>query len=122
MKAVLLAPLLAACIGGPDRWFASVSRGDGSIGGVKGLDLPTEETRLEVGISGPLGAAAKHHHSREAHPVAIGAPVGGPAAGGLDIPWTELLFLLGGAAGLEGGRRGYQRVRRYRSKCKEPSA
>lgn len=55
---LLAAPLvvLASCQG-PDRWSTSVARGEGTAGSSK-VDFDTEETTLEIGISGPIGRPA----------------------------------------------------------------
>jgi len=101
--------LLASC-GTPDRWNAGVSRGQGDIEGhSEKLDFDTEETRFELGISGPLGFQEKR--TPPPMPAYTPAPAPAPSDGG--IPLEEILLILTGAGAWAG--QGYAR-QKYRQR------
>lgn len=120
MRAALLALALAACEA-PDRYFTSVSRGVGEIeGGGKTSGYDTEDTRLEIGVSGPLFTRPERVSRAPCvspPPAATLAPAPAPSSSG-EIPWTEIGLILGSVITWEGGRRGIpvavKRVKRDR--------
>lgn len=117
MRPLLIALLLTAC-GTPDRWNAGVSRGNGTATSNK-LDFDTDETRLELGVSGPLFDHPEPRR-REPPPCPVvepekSAPAPQPATVTTkpqgrdmsDLIGAALIFL-SGVAGGEGARRGHR--------------
>lgn len=120
MRAFLIALAALAACQGPDRWNMGVSRGDGTLDGHKG-DYELEDTRLEVGVSGPIFAVHERRAPEWGPPERCPPPTAAPAlaaatpADSSGLPWLELVLLAGGALGYKGGEIG---VRRYRSRKK----
>jgi hypothetical protein len=79
---------------GPDRWNSSISRGQGDASSSK-VDFDTEETRLEIGVSGPIGRAPTPTRPM---PAWTPAPVVEPAAPGTD--WVALTGAVVTAVGI----------------------
>lgn len=118
MRALALALLCSSCAA--DRWFGSVSRGDGEISGdAKGFDYDTEEYRVELGLSGPIGAQPRTERRAPPPPTPLPiekpAPTPQPAAPSPEsrIPWMEIVTYGAGVLTSEGARRG---VKHYKSR------
>lgn len=79
---------------GPDRWNSSISRGQGDASSPK-VDFDTEETRLEIGVSGPIGRAPT---TSRPMPAWTPQPVVEPAAPGTD--WVALAGAVVTAVGI----------------------
>lgn len=97
--------LLAAGCRGPDRWHTSVARGQGDISSPK-ADFDTEETTLEIGVSGPIGSPPDRRYP--VMPVYAPAPVVTPTPKPTDDDWgwvgpvaTALVAILGALAGVK---------------------
>lgn len=108
--------LLGACLG-PDRWNMGVSRGQGELDGPYAHDYDSEDTRLEVGVSGPLWSQPERRAPVvPCEPIQkTAAPVAPPVESG-GLPIEEILLILGGALGGEASRRGYNKVQSRRVK------
>ena len=121
MRALALCLILSGC-STPDRYFTSVSRGDGEIELPKGSNLETEEYRLEVGVSGAIGAAPAASRPSRLPPQpsmnrdASATPPTAESESG--IPWEALLILLSGLGLGEGTRYGTKKARAYKAKRK----
>lgn len=110
MRAALLAPLLVACIGTPDRWSVSGSQGRGELEGFK-ADRDFEDKRLEVGISGPLFPQKEPNRRLPPLPLDVPTPTR-PAPDESSLPWLEIALILGGAAGGKASEYGYKKIKR----------
>lgn len=127
LRTIVLVLLCAACA---DRWSVAVSRGSGEIEGPKsGWD--TEDSRIELGLSGPLtipkstGRCSPPPPAPEWKPCAEPAPfalsnvvekgAASPPDDGPDIPWAMLVCTAVGALGWGGGQAGVKKYRNRRS-------
>lgn len=110
LQAALLALLLGGCLA-PDRWNLGVSRGEGTLDGRKN-DFDTEDTRLEVGVSGPLWSPKEARRpERPPEPrLAPSPPTSLPIESG-GIEWLDLILILSGALSGIGGHVGYRKVK-----------
>lgn len=119
---VALLALLAACA--PDRLYVEGTHGWGGIDpDYKEGSYDVEGDAVTVGLSWPLQRPPERvvveryvmTSSLPASPTAQPiAPDEGPS-----LPWEEMLFILGGAAGLKGGEKGWQKLQTARSQKRE---
>ncbi len=93
MKILAIPVLALASCRGPDRWSTSVARSEGSAGSSK-VDFDTEETTLEVGISGPIGSPPDRRYPVMPAwtPLPVQLP---PSAPGEETDWVTLAVTIG---------------------------
>lgn len=120
MRPIPLLLLLAACA--PDHFYVEGTQGWGEIDpDQKSGTYDTESQAITVGLTFPLQAPPERRGrcSYPEMPLPAAAPVAQPASSGgdgVDVPWTELLFLLSGVAGGDLSRRGYGKFKNRRKK------
>ena len=127
----LVALLLVSC--NADRWFGSVSRGQGEIdGGGKPEGYDTEDYRLEIGLTGPLFVRPERDRRSPclAPPAAVTPLAPAPAVSlappteDSDIPWSEIITLALTVGGWEaskyGGKKGLPVAKKVAASMRKP--
>jgi hypothetical protein len=115
----LLPFLLIGCIGVPDRWHVSGSRGYKDVEGPQGGAWSGDGFGLEIGVSGAIGV----QETLKFPPRDVGLHPHPPAVSDeADIPWAEILITITAILGAGGGevarRKGHlgERARRIGKK------